>query len=159
MNGRPFNFRLQRILAMRRLAEQEAAITLAVSQTDASHAQAACDRLAAEGAEARAAMVPDVGRTQKISALRPVSFIIDAIDSRSSHATEVLVVAERNVHMNQDRLGERIKGRRVLERLRQQHHESWVADEGRLEREFMDGIARSQPANVTGTDSSTDDGP
>jgi flagellar export protein FliJ len=150
-----FTFRLQRLLALRQMAERAAAIALGTAQAVAAEAHAAEESLARRRASAREAMLPHPGTERRVADLRQVAFLVEQIDARALNAGKTAKVADRNVQDTRERLGARVQERRILERLRERHLVEWSRGTERLEREMMDGIAR--PAAGAGTNTLTDD--
>ena len=144
MSGPRFRFPLQRLLTMRQKAESEAAIELATANNSETAARHDKDALAEQRAEARDVMLPAPGQSQTIGAIRQVAFLMEQLDSRIVGAAEVVAAAERNVQEKQWMLGERVRDRRVLDRLRDRQLESWKVEEARAERNVMDGIGSTR---------------
>jgi len=144
MSSSKFKFSLHRLHAMRQKAEHEAAISLATARNAEEAARTAKDALEARRAEAREAVLPQVGASRSVAELRQAAFLVEQIDGSLHGARDAIVAAERSVQEEQWRLGERVRDRRVLDRLRERQLESWKVADARLDRDVMDGIARSR---------------
>ncbi|MBI1808808.1 MAG: flagellar FliJ family protein [Gemmatimonadetes bacterium] len=93
---------------------------------------------------ARDAAQPQPGTATSVADLRRAAFLVEQLDGTLSGAREAVAAAERNVQDHQWRLGERVRDRRVLDRLRERQLETWKTADARAEREVMDGIARTR---------------
>ena len=144
MTAPRFRFALQRLLTMRQKAEREAAVELATANNAESVARLNKDALAERRAEARDVMLPGLGQSQTIGAIRQVAFLMEQLDTRIVGAAELVAAAERSVQEKQGKLGERVRDRRVLDRLRERQLESWKVEDARAERDVMDGIGRTR---------------
>lgn len=152
-----FTFRLQRLLALRRMAERAAAISLGSAQQVASTAQAAVTQIAGQRAAARAAMLPTSGSTQRVAELCHAVFLAEQLDAHVVDAGAKVIAADAKVRDTRDRLGARVKERRILERLRERHFAEWSLHTERHERDLMDAIPRLLPVFGDGLITPTDD--
>jgi flagellar export protein FliJ len=148
MTAPQFKFPLQRLLALREKAAQAAATELATARTAEHEARTANDELEARRAEARAALLPHPGRERSVSELSMVAFLVAQLDSSVAWAAEKVSAAERAVLHRQDKLGETVRDRRVLGRLRERQLEGWRMAIDRDERAVMDDIARARHADA-----------
>jgi flagellar export protein FliJ len=148
VSGGRFTFRLERLLALRLMAERAAAISLGSAQAVATAAHAARTLIAGRRAGARAAMLPEPGAERSVAELRQAAFLTEQIDRHLAHASRSTSTADQHARDAHERLDERVTERRILERLRERHHSEWSVDAERREREAADGIAR--PAATTG---------
>ena len=152
MSTRRFSFRLQRLLALRQMAERAAAVSLGSSQAMASEAHVAEERLAARRSDARAGMFPPRGAARHVGEVLQAARFVEQIDVQLEHAGSAAQQADARVRDTRLHLGERVRERRILERLRDRHFAVWANDVEHEEREIMDGIARppaGQPAETT----------
>ncbi|MHB1310454.1 MAG: flagellar export protein FliJ [Gemmatimonadaceae bacterium] len=152
-----FTFRLQRLLGLRQMAERAAAISLGAAQQVASTAHAAEARVAGQRAGARAAMLPASGSTQRVAELCHAAFLMEQLDAHVVNAGANAVAADATVRETRDRLGTRVKERRILERLRERHVAEWSLHTERQERELMDAIPRLLPVFGDGLITPSDD--
>jgi flagellar export protein FliJ len=149
MSGGRFKFSLQRLLTLRQKAERQAAIELAVARVAEEEAQDERRRLGVQRADARDALLPRPGASRSVSELRNVAYLIEQLDTRSEVADASAADAVCAVDEKQNVLGERLRDRRMLDRLRERHLADWrIADE-RRDRELMDGLGRASHADVT----------
>ena len=139
-----FKFPLERLLAIRKKAEEEASIELAVARGAEDDARTVRDDLAAQRDVAREALLPTPGSNRAVSELRSVALIIDQIDSRAVRASEEVMKAQEGVKQHETQLGERLKDRRVLDRLRDRQLAAWQVLDGQVDRELMDTLARAR---------------
>jgi flagellar export protein FliJ len=139
-----FRFPLQRLLAIRKKAEDEASVELAIARGAEADALLARTALDTQRAEARDALMPTPGSNRAVSELRHVTLIIDQIDNRAVRASEDIVKAQEEVREHEAQLGERLKDRRVLDRLRDRQQAAWQVVDGQMDRELMDTLARAR---------------
>jgi flagellar export protein FliJ len=144
MTSPRFKFSLQRLLTMRQKAEREAAIALATAHVAEDAARQTKDALDVRRAEARDAVLPPPGTVKSVAELRQAAFLVEQLDSNLAGARADVAAAERSVQEQQWRLGERVRDRRVLDRLRERQLDSWKVTDARAERDVMDGIARTR---------------
>jgi flagellar FliJ protein len=144
MTSPRFRFPLQRLLAMRKKAEDEAAIALATAHNVEDAARRDKDALDVRRAEARDAVLPQPGTAKSVAELRQAAFFVEQLDGSLVSARDAIAAAERSVQEQQWRLRERVRDRRVLYRLRERQLEDWKVVDARAERDVMDGIARTR---------------
>ncbi|HEX7238954.1 MAG TPA: flagellar export protein FliJ [Longimicrobiaceae bacterium] len=136
-----FNFRLQRVLDLRAKREQEVAVKLAEARDradDARRAQAALEAVRTENRE-RLAHAHGGGRT--VGQLRSLGFVLESLDRRITDAAGVVEAADAGVHASMLEMSDAFRDRRVLDRLRERHLESWRIEEVQQDRAAMDAIA------------------
>ena len=148
MTAPHFRFPLQRLLALREKAEQAAATELASARTAEHAARTANDALEARRAEARAALLPHPGRERSVSELSMVAFLVAQLDCSVAWAAEKVSAAEQAVLHRQGKLGESVRDRRVLGRLRDRQLAGWRIGIERDERTVMDDIGRARHADA-----------
>ena len=157
MSGGRFKFSLQRLLTLREKAAHHAAIELAVARVAEEEAVNEQQRLGVSRAEARDALLPKPGVSRSVSELRHVAYLMEQLDARTEVADVSATEAERAVDEKQVSLGERLRDRRMLDRLRERHLAEWrIADE-RRDRELMDGLGRSKHAQLSQMPPQTED--
>jgi flagellar FliJ protein len=144
-----FSFRMQRLLTLREKAERQAAIDLATAQAAHASARTAADVIDAQRAAAREAARTPLGEARTVSAIRQAAILLEQLDGRQMQADALVRSADEQVHARVGVLGERVRERRVLDRLRDRQHDEWRTDADRRERELMDGLARSRGADAT----------
>jgi flagellar export protein FliJ len=157
VSGGRFKFSLQRLLTLREKAAHQAAIELAVARVAEEEAHDEQQRLGASRAEARDALMPKPGASRTVSELRHIAYLMEQLDARTEVADESVAEAGRAVHAKQASLGERLRDRRMLDRLRERHLADWRTADERRDRELMDGLGRSKHADTSRTPTSTDD--
>ncbi len=144
MSAPRFKFSLQRLLVLREKAEKEAAIQLAQAQRAEESARDAKSALDDRRAEARDAVLPQPGTARTVAELRQAALLVEHLDGTLIGAREAISAAERSVQEQVGELGDRVRDRRVLDRLRERQHDDWKVADDRTEREVMDGIARTR---------------
>ncbi len=142
-----FKFRLQRLLDLRHKKEQEAASAVAAARSAAEAAVMREDDLSARRDATRQELLPAEGQTVRVSHLHEVAFLVRALDERVLDARKVTEAAERSVQEKLGELGDAMRDRRVLDRLKDRRSEEWRVEDARLEREVMDAIARDRFAD------------
>lgn len=144
MTAPRFNFRLQQVLEMRERSEQAAAARVAAASERAEAARAAHEALAAvrdAGAEAiqRAhAHAPTVGQ------LANLAFLLDRMDAQLGESASQVREADAGVQQAQDDLTVAFQARRVIDRLKEKHHEEWRVEATQADRREMDELALSR---------------
>jgi flagellar FliJ protein len=141
-----FSFRMQRLLTLREKAERQAAIDLATAQAAHTRAQSAADAVSHLRTAARNAARTPLGEARAVGTLRQAALLLEQLDGRQAHADALAHAAGEQVQARVTTLGERVRDRRVLDRLRERQHDEWRTDAERRERELMDGLARSRGA-------------
>jgi flagellar FliJ protein len=149
-----FTFRLQRLLALRQMAERAAMTALASAESAANQAQAARQWIAARRAKARAALSTPIGMDRRIAELRNAAFLVEQLDAHVEHADRAMTAANEQVRASRVRLAERVRERRILERLRDRQVAEWSLAVEREERAIMDAIARPPAHAPDGTSTS-----
>jgi flagellar FliJ protein len=144
MSAPRFKFSLQRVLELREEAESVAAIELASARAVAEEARRVKEVLDARRAETRQALDAPPGRERRIAEVRQIYMLMEHLDTSVARADESVASAERGVADGQARLGETVKDRRVIDRLRERQLEAWRVAGDRVERETMDDIARAR---------------
>ncbi|MFI5309606.1 MAG: flagellar export protein FliJ [Gemmatimonadales bacterium] len=156
MTGPRFRFPLQRLLDLREGKERTAAVALASARVAAEEARSEKASLDTRRSEARCALIPAPGSERKIAELRQVAFIMEHLDERVAGVNEMLTTAEHEVAAKSDQLGESMKDRRVLDRLKERQLNDWRVLDARDEREAMDGIGRTRFAGAAERNSDSD---
>ncbi|MBA4070799.1 MAG: hypothetical protein C0497_03045 [Gemmatimonas sp.] len=148
-----FTFRLQRLLALRQMAENAASVTLGSARAAASAIHATQTALSARRAVARDTVFPSAGATRGVAELTRAALLVERIDGHVVEADKAARGADERVRDSLARLGERVQARRMLERLRERHLAEWTLGVERHEREVMDSLARrpSAPGSETTT--------
>jgi flagellar FliJ protein len=142
-----FKFRLQRLLDLRHKKEQEAASAVAIARAAAEAAALREEDLTTRRDSTRQELLPAEGQTVRVAQLHEVAFLVRALDDRVQDAHKVSVAAERSMHERLGELGDAMRDRRVLDRLKDRRSEEWRTEDARLEREIMDTIARNRFAD------------
>jgi flagellar FliJ protein len=137
-----FRFRLQQVLDLREKQERHLAGQLAVALGAERAAKDALNGLRAER-EAGAEGVQD-GQAHSVGELATVAFIMQQLDDRIAGANDEVAAANESVSQVKDALTAAFKDRRVLDRLRERHQESYRVTEEKTDRTAMDDIALSR---------------
>ncbi|HYV99729.1 MAG TPA: flagellar export protein FliJ [Gemmatimonadaceae bacterium] len=139
-----FRFPLARLLSLRERRERDAAIALAAARSAEASVRLAYEAARARHQEARAHVTPGAGSSRTIADLQRAAFIVEQLDVRASTASGELAAASREATSRQASLVERVRDRRVLERLRDRQQSDWRIAADRKAREEMDEIAQSR---------------
>jgi flagellar FliJ protein len=142
-----FKFRLQRLLDLRQKKEQEAASAVAAARNAAEAATRREDELTERRDATRQELLPAAGQTVRVAELHEIAFLVRALDERVQDAQKASKAAERSVQEKLGELGEAMRDRRILDRLKDRRSEEWRAEDARQEREIMDAIARDRFAD------------
>ncbi len=148
-----FRFRLQRILELREQHEQAQARVFAAAQNAAEEAQREHDALTALRAESDAHVRTSATRGSRVGHLTQLGVAMDSLDARVTRASGVVDEAIAQVQLAQRRLADAARDRRVLDRLKDRHAESFRVDAAQKDRVQMDEIALSQFSRKQGTGS------
>ena len=137
-----FRFRLQQVLDLRESQERQLATQLATALDAERAAKDALDGLRAErvaGAEA----VQD-GQAHSVGELATLAYIMQQLDDRIAGVTDEVSAANVSVSHVQEALTAAFKDRRVLDRLRERHEETYRATSEQTDRRTMDDVALSR---------------
>jgi flagellar FliJ protein len=137
-----FRFRLQQVLDLREEQERHLASQLATAIGAEQAAKAALEGLRAE----RAAGSEHVkeGQSRSVGELTNVAFIMQQLDGQIANASEMVTAANDSVSQVKEALTAAFKDRRVLDRLRERHEETYRATTEQTDRRVMDDIALSR---------------
>lgn len=138
-----FRFRLQRVLGVRESFEKMRAIELA--RAAAARDTAAAERDAAEQRldARRDASTLAAGQTLTAGMLHNLELTVHAADTEVEAAEKALDAASAEAAQSTERYTDARRGRRVLERLRDERQHAWQEDEDRRDRRAMDEIAQA----------------
>ncbi len=139
-----FTFRLQRILELRAQYEQAKARALASAQDAAETARGTQDALSALRHDSQAQIRATTNAAPRIGHLRQLDLVLASLDARVERAGEVVKAADAQVTVAQDELANAAKDRRVLDRLKDRHAETFRAEFAQKDRLAMDEIALAQ---------------
>jgi flagellar export protein FliJ len=136
-----FEFRLQKVLEIRERVEQAAAARVAAASERAQAARDAHDAIAA----VRAAGAEEIQRAHTqaptIGQLANLAFVLDRLDAQLSASESVVREADAGVEQAQDELQLAFQARRVIDRLKERHHDEWRSDVTSADRVLMDELA------------------
>jgi flagellar protein FliJ len=137
-----FRFRLQQVLDLREKQERHLASQLAAALGAERAAKDALDGLRAER-DAGADGVKD-GEPHSVGELANIAFIMQQLDDQITGANEVVSAANDSVSQVKEALTTAFKNRRVLDRLRERHEETYRVTAEQTDRRTMDDIALSR---------------
>lgn len=137
-----FRFRLQQVLDLREKQERHLATQLAAAIGAEREAKDALNGLRAER-EAGAEAAND-GQSHSVGELANLAFMMQQLDDRIAGANDVVSAANSSVSQVQEALTAAFKDRRVLDRLRERHEETYRATAEQTDRRAMDDIALSR---------------
>ncbi|MBI2406722.1 MAG: flagellar FliJ family protein [Gemmatimonadetes bacterium] len=139
-----FRFSLDRLLALRQRAQQDAAVQTARAQALLTEAEGSRDDVAAQCDAARARMQPAVDVEAHVAVLRQAAIVRDSLQQHLEVSQVVVATRSREMHQQLAQLHARTRDTRVLERLRDRQHEAWQVEAARIEQVTMDGIAQAR---------------
>ena len=139
-----FKFRLQRILELREQHEQAKARALAGAQDAAESARSAQDALATLRDDSQAQIRATTNAAPRIGHLQQLNVVLASLDARVESAADVVKAADAQVVAAQVELAHAAKDRRVLDRLKERHAESFRAEFAQKDRLAMEEIALAQ---------------
>lgn len=137
-----FRFRLQQVLDLREKEERDLATQLAAAVSAERLAKEALDGLRAEretGAEGVQGQ-----SSHSVGELANAAFLMQQLDGQIESASEVVSTATDDVVHAKAALTEAFKDRRVLDRLRDRHEETYRVTAAQTDRRAMDDIALSR---------------
>lgn len=137
-----FRFRLQQVLDLREKQERHLATQLAAAMGAEREAKDALDGLRAER-EAGSEVVSN-GQSHSVGELANLAFMMQQLDDRIAGANDVVSAANDSVSQVQEALTAAFKDRRVLDRLRERHEETYRVTAEQTDRRAMDDIALSR---------------
>ena len=146
-----FSFRLDRVLQLRIRAEQEQGKRLAEAQQAETERRLISEAAAARVAEAIEQLSSTATDLRTAGTLSNLMLTLEAARARSeaaaaSHREAVLRAEAERASFDAAR-----QARRAIERLREQRHEAWEQEVGRVEQQALDEVAlRMQQSQAAG---------
>ncbi|MDQ2889525.1 MAG: flagellar export protein FliJ [Gemmatimonadota bacterium] len=137
-----FRFRLQQVLELRENQERHLAGQLASALDAERAARKALDGLRAERDAGASSAYK--GTPQSVGELTTIAFIMQQLDGQIMDAHDVVSAANDSVSQVKEALTEAFKDRRVLDRLRERHEETYRITAEQTDRRAMDDIALSR---------------
>ena len=137
-----FRFRLQQVLDLREKQERHLATQLAAALGAEREAKDALNGLRAER-QAGSDAVKE-GQSHSVGELANLAFMMQQLDDRIAGANDTVSAANNSVSQVQEALTAAFKDRRVLDRLRERHEETYRATAEQTDRRAMDDIALSR---------------
>jgi flagellar FliJ protein len=137
-----FRFRLQQVLDLRETQERHLATQLAAALTAEQAAREALDSLQAErdaGAEGARQ-----SRSHSVGELTNVAFILQQLDGQITDASDTVSAANDSVSQVKEAFTAAFKDRRILDRLRERHEQTYRVTAEQTDRRAMDDIALSR---------------
>jgi len=137
-----FRFRLQQVLDLREKQERSLASQLAAAMHAERAAKETLDGLCAErqaGAEGVSS-----GQSRSVGELANVAFIMQQLDGQIANANDMVNAANDSVSQVKEAFTAAFKDRRVLDRLRERHEETYRVTAEQTDRRTMDDIALSR---------------
>lgn len=141
-----FKFRLQRVLELRELREQQTATRLAQARTAADAAREATAALEALRTDSVERLSRRHAEGAPAGELRNVSYVLESLNRRIEEANNRTSVADEQVKGLVEEFSAAFRDRRVLDLLRHRRLDEWKATEASADRQAMDGIAISRYA-------------
>ena len=137
-----FRFRLQQVLDLRQKQERNLASQLATAMHAERAAKETLDGLCAE----RQASAEGVkgGQSRSVGELANVAFIMQQLDGQIANANDLVTAANDSVSQVKEAFTAAFKDRRVLDRLRERHEETYRVTAEQTDRRTMDDIALSR---------------
>ena len=139
-----FKFRLQRILELREQHEKAKARELASARDVSDAAHAAKDEIAALRDDSKSHIEKTAHEAPRVGHLQQLGLVLDSLDARVILAAEAAKLADAEVQKAQGLLEDAARDRRVLDRLKARHTETYRAEAAQQDRVQMDEIALAQ---------------
>lgn len=137
-----FRFRLQQVLDLREKQERHLATQLAAALHAEQIARDALESLRAErdaGAEGARQ-----GPSRSVGELTNTAFILQQLDGQITDANDTVSAANNSVSEVKEAFTAAFKDRRILDRLRERHEETYRVTAEQTDRRAMDDIALSR---------------
>ena len=151
-----FKFRLQRILELREQSEQAKARNLASARDSADAAHRAKDEIANLRDHGKQHIDTTANSGPRIGHLHQLGFVLASLDERVLLAADAAKLADDDVRIAQGKLDDAARDRRVLDRLKSRHADSWRAESAHKDRLAMDEIALAQFSRKAGLSAAED---
>lgn len=151
-----FKFRLQRILELREQHEQSKARALASARDSADAAHRAMEEIVNLRDHSKQQISATASSGPRIGHLHQLGFVLASLDERVLLAADAAKLADSEVQNAQRMLEEAARDRRVLDRLKARHAETWHADKALKDRVAMDEIALAQFSRRAGLTAADD---
>jgi flagellar FliJ protein len=136
-----FRFRLQKVLDLRKMREQESAAKMVEARKEALDAQRKVEALD----EVRRAGLAEIERTggtgRSAGELQHLAFILEQIGEHLAAADAESNAADEKVDALVSEFTDAVRQRRVLDQLRDRQHGAWRTDQVQADRKLMDEIA------------------
>ena len=139
-----FTFRLQRILELREEHEKAKARALASARDNADAAHRAKDEIANLRDRSKQQFMTTATNGPRIGHLHQLGFVLASLDERVLLAADAAKLADDDVQKAQAMLEEAARDRRVLDRLKSRHSDTWRAESIHKDRVAMDEVALAQ---------------
>jgi flagellar FliJ protein len=137
-----FRFRLQQVLDLREKQERSLASQLATAIGAEREAKEALDGLRAKR-DAGSDGVQS-GKSHSVGELANLAYMMQQLDDRIAGANDVVCAANDSVSQVKEAFNAAFKDRRVLDRLRERHEETYRVTAEQTDRRTMDDIALSR---------------
>lgn len=141
MSGPRFNFRLQRLLELRRLREQESARQVAEALREAETARAAVAHLGDVRAASAAELATVHGYARRAGELQRVQLLLGQLDQHIAQADTALQDAEERMAESVAEYNTAARMRQVLDRLKEKQRDVWRVATQQTEQKEIDEIA------------------
>jgi len=142
-----FLFRLEPLLNLRRLKEQQALEALAREVAEQQRLEAELSRRTARLQQALAGAGADAQPSARELAERQA--FVERRERERAEAAERLIVQTRRVEAQRERLAELVREREAVERLRERAHERHEHEEAQRQSAFLDELATQGYARKT----------
>lgn len=137
-----FRFRLQQVLDLREKQERTLASQLATAMNAERAAKETLNGLCAERQAGAEGVVS--GQSRSVGELANAAFIMQQLDGQIANANDMVTAANDSVSQVKEAFTVAFKDRRVLDRLRERHEETYRVTEEQTDRRTMDDIALSR---------------
>lgn len=151
-----FKFRLQRILELREQHEQAKARAVASARNSAETAHRAKDEIASLRDHSKQQITTTANSGPRIGHLQQLGFVLASLDERVLLAADAAKLADGDVQKAQAVLDDAARDRRVLDRLKSRHADTWRAERAHQDRVTMDEIALAQFSRKAGLNAADD---
>lgn len=136
-----FNFKLDKVLDLRREAEQVRGQEVARARREADDARTAMKDLEQLRSVGRARLTDAHGSGRTIGQLQNLEWVLTQVEHELEAAQTVVRTADAVMTERVSEFQEAVKDRQALDRLRERRMESWKTNESRAEQKQMDEVA------------------
>ena len=136
-----FNFKLDKVLDLRRETEQLRAQDVAAARREADTARAAMTDLEQLRSAGRARLTNAHGSGRTIGQLQNLEWVMTQVEHELETAQTLVRTAEAEMMARVDEFQHAVRDRQALDRLKERQLDTWKTNQNRAEQKQMDEVA------------------